>query len=407
MSVKFSFIHTADIHLGRAFSDINFELSESQRSILKVAHEEALNTLGNFAQNNRVDFILIAGDTFDYSEQDLHARLVLSRFLTRMEQAGIKVYLICGNHDPQISYPSEWSFKSSDMINLFGVNCEQKPCLVEKDGFPVARLYPFGFREKVCMESPSDILEKACSKDLFNIGLIHCDYTTQNHPYAPCSEKSLLELDYDYYALGHIHKPIFNDKLIYPGTIQARSCKDSGEHGFCYVTVENCEVVSNQFIICDKVRYYEIEYSLTDVDTAVEAVENLSRLFDGLIKDAKLLIINLTLKGVCKFSRQDIKDFKQTLSTENIVVSNLYDTSKPYCLDIENIKPQEGVLGHLVSMISDDGVCENLIKKTESDLKEVLKLAPDIDFNEILEDSKSELKDICIEILAEEVGIYE
>ena len=79
--MNFSFIHTADIHLGRAFSDINFVLTDSQKRILKTAHEDALSRLADFAIEKKVDFVFIAGDTFDSSEQDLHSMLFLYKFL--------------------------------------------------------------------------------------------------------------------------------------------------------------------------------------------------------------------------------------------------------------------------------------------------------------------------------------
>ena len=89
--MNFSFIHAADIHLGRPFSN----LSEIQTC--KNAVEKAFNNLIDYALVKNVDFVLIAGDTFDSTEQDFESKLILKEGLKKLEAADIKVFIICGN----------------------------------------------------------------------------------------------------------------------------------------------------------------------------------------------------------------------------------------------------------------------------------------------------------------------
>ena len=96
--MTFSFIHAADIHLGRPFSNI------SNTQTCKNAVEKAFKNFIDYALVKNVDFVLIAGDTFDSDEQDFESKLILKEGLNKLAAADIKVFLICGNHDPINSY---------------------------------------------------------------------------------------------------------------------------------------------------------------------------------------------------------------------------------------------------------------------------------------------------------------
>lgn len=400
--MAFSFIHTADIHLGRAFADINHELSTAQKEILKTAHEAALEELCNFAIERNVDFVLIAGDTFDECEHDLHSKIVLTSILKRLENNNINVYIICGNHDPAISYTNELAFKNSNKIHIFGVNTDCKPTIIDQNNKSIVCLYPFGFNTHEYKNSPCKELKKATSKELFNIGLIHCDIMGDNNTYAPCSEKELLELNYDYYALGHIHKPYENGKIIYSGTPQARSRKDEGAHGFRYVNVNNNQIISNEFITCDKIRFCNVDYSLTDDATATETIENLQEQLYQYKSAVKLSIINLTLSGVCRYKKHKLEEIKAELSGENLIINEISDNSVIE-VDIEQINSSGGVLSHIINNTKTAEKLKILLDKTSNDISEVLKLADCIKQENLSIPAISIAENICREIYGKEV----
>jgi len=107
MAREFSFLHIADIHLGRAFSDIS--LYNENMALCKDACEKAFNKIIDTAIKKSVDFILIAGDSFDNDEHDLHTKLLFKKSLEKLADNGISSYVICGNHDPismYMDYPS-------------------------------------------------------------------------------------------------------------------------------------------------------------------------------------------------------------------------------------------------------------------------------------------------------------
>ncbi len=395
--MKFSFIHTADIHLGRAFADIDYELSPEQKNIINTAHEEALGELCDFAIDKEVDFVLIAGDTFDDCEHDLHSRLVLYNFLKRLETNEIGVYIVPGNHDPENSYTKELGFKTSEYVKIFGVNIPSKTLVIKnRAGEEAAVIYPFGFKTTEYPASPCRVLEKAKSKDLFNIGLIHCDRSGgDKNVYAPCSEKELLDLGYDYYALGHIHKPDLGEKIVYPGTIQARSRKDTGEHGFCYVNVDNNSIVSNEFVKCDKVRYYNLTVSVTGDETEIETIEKIQLQIGELSRGVKLVIINLTLEGVCGYKKPENNILKTELSNAGVIISGVENNSV-IDMDVDLIKSSGGVLAQILSAADND--IQMIAEQTDRDLSDILKLVPEFDRNVPAPEAAEIVQNICKEI---------
>ncbi len=397
--MKFSFIHTADIHLGRAFADINYELSPSQKNILNIAHEKALETLCDFAIEKNVDFILIAGDTFDDCEHDLHSRLVLYNILKRLEINNTGVYIIPGNHDPESSYTKELGFKDSDYIKIFGVNIPYEPLAIKnKNGENVAIIYPFGFKTTEFPHSPCTVLSKAQDSTLFNIGLIHCDKTgDKNNVYAPCTEKELLELGYDYYALGHIHKPDIGKKIVYPGTLQARSRKDTGEHGFCYIEVDNNNIVSNSFVTCDRIRYYNLVYSVNEDETEMNTISNILTETGRLSSGIELIIVNLILEGVCKYKKPEKELLKREISNERVVVSNIEDNTSAE-QDLDTIKSSGGVLSQMLVALETEDTLASIADITDKELADILKLTENFNRTEVQQQSVKITENICKEV---------
>ena len=122
--MSFSFIHLADIHLGRPFSCLSeFSCSEMDLSVYKNAVEKSLEKVFDFAVNKRVDFILISGDTFDNTEFDISSKFVFKNFLKKLEKEKIQVYVVCGNHDPISSYnKNTFNFDEDSIVKIIGLN---------------------------------------------------------------------------------------------------------------------------------------------------------------------------------------------------------------------------------------------------------------------------------------------
>lgn len=409
--MTFSFIHTADIHLGRPFSNIkDFSNDEKIKELYKKAVEKSFNNFIEYAQNKNVDFVLIAGDTFDSDEQDFESKLILKEGLKKLENSNIKVFLICGNHDPISSYDKNtFNFNENSIIKIVGLNSNQYENFIVSDNEnnPVAQIHALSFKENYFKENPVKYFTEA-DKNIFNIGLLHCDLDAgKDSPYAPCSKSELDNLNYDYWALGHIHIPTEN----YVGTIQGRNTKETGSHGIKYVKVENGLIQKETFVPVDIIRFEDIEIDLsqeTDITSATlfiqEQVQNISEI------NCELFFVRINLIGFVNFYNEITDEVVETIcekikndSCGKICISQINNNliSK---VDDEALNEDEGIAGALYKTINTEENINLVFNKTEEQLKNLLNhcnfSAEEFELfkEEIKNKTKETSKNICTQI---------
>jgi len=82
-------IHLADLHLGKRLKE--FPLLEEQQDIL--------NQVIHYCEENKVDFVILAGDIFDKGIPPTDALDMFDAFLAKLAQLQIEVFALGGNHD--------------------------------------------------------------------------------------------------------------------------------------------------------------------------------------------------------------------------------------------------------------------------------------------------------------------
>ena len=94
----FRFLHAADIHLDSPLTGLS-RYEGLPADEIRRATRAAFDNLVDFACDEPVDFVIIAGDMFDGDWRDMGTGLYVARAMGRLEQAGIPVFLLQGNHD--------------------------------------------------------------------------------------------------------------------------------------------------------------------------------------------------------------------------------------------------------------------------------------------------------------------
>ena len=95
---RFRFLHAADIHLDSPLHGLSRYEGlpvEDIRSATRVAFDNLIA----YAIDERVDFVVIAGDLFDGDWRDMGTGLYFARAMGRLDQAGIPAFVLAGNHD--------------------------------------------------------------------------------------------------------------------------------------------------------------------------------------------------------------------------------------------------------------------------------------------------------------------
>lgn len=273
--MKFKFIHTSDIHLGSILHINGSSEDEKIKHLRKVTYN-AFAELCKAACDNDARFIVISGDLFDNDYRSVYADRFFADRSRELEERGIDIIVISGNHDPSGEHRS--LFKLPENVHFLSSE-EPEVYNVYNKGEPMARIVGQSYKYK----SVARPLHKSYPEpdgNIFNIGMLHTQLEPNDRRYVPCTMQELTEnRSIHYWALGHIHKPIvlnLNNPVIgYPGTPQGR---DFGEEGICgcyLVEVEDAKVTSMEFLPLSLAVYKRVE-----IDIGTDALINAESLTD-------------------------------------------------------------------------------------------------------------------------------
>ncbi|WP_342430175.1 DNA repair exonuclease [Neobacillus sp. FSL H8-0543] len=253
---QISFIHAADLHLDSPMVGLK-HLPASILSRVRESTFIALQKVTMAAIDHQVDFVIIAGDLFDGEDRSLRAQSRFRAEMLKLLEKDIPVYVIHGNHDHL-----NGSWVHLDMPpNVFIFNSKNEIKVLKTKRGDLVHLYGFSYPQRHVFERKIDDYEKVDGAD-FHIGILHGNEASgkEHDNYAPFSVKDLLEKQFDYWALGHIHKRTIlseSPPIVYSGNIQGRNMKEIGVKGCYHVSLKdldaNMEFVSTSDIVWEEV----------------------------------------------------------------------------------------------------------------------------------------------------------
>ncbi len=293
----FRFIHAADPHLDSPLLGLE-SYEGAPVETIRGAARRAFENLVRLALDEKVDFVLIAGDLYDGDWKDYSTGLFLTGQMARLKEAAIPVFLISGNHDAasiitkKLILPDNvrhFSSRSAKSLEVPGL-----PVMVHGQSFP-QREVP----ENLVPGYPAAVTGR------FNIGLLHTSLmgNAAHDTYAPCTLAELLAKGYDYWALGHVHQPtVFCQEpwIGFAGNLQGRHVRETGARGCRLVTVDDSlRIISNEFRPLDMVRWQVIEVDLIGIDQEGEVLNRLSEQLRQAVNEAgeRLLAVRIVFTG--------------------------------------------------------------------------------------------------------------
>ena len=293
----FRFLHAADTHIDSPLEGLE-AYDGAPVAALRGATRVAFENLVRLALDQRVDFLLLAGDIYDGDWKDFSTGLFFTRQMARLKAAEIPVYLIAGNHDAASVLTRRLTLP--DNVQVFSTRTAETKTL---DGLPVA-IHGRGFPhravpENLALEYPARLPGQ------FNIGLLHTSLTGApgHDTYAPCCLADLAAQGYQYWALGHVHEPRVLARapwVVYPGNPQGRHIRETGARGCQLVTVgDDLEVVEAEFRALDVVRWARLEVDVSDEDNnaAVYARIGTALARAAMEAEGRLLAARIVLVG--------------------------------------------------------------------------------------------------------------
>lgn len=292
----FKFIHCADLHLDSPLRGLSAH-EDAPVEMIRSATRRALQNLVNLAITEHVRFVVIAGDLFDGDWPDYSTGLFFNSLMSRLNDVGIFVYVVRGNHDAASNITRHLVLPPN--VHEFATDHGQTYLL---DDLRVA-IHGQGFSHREVMENlvlnyPDPV------PGYLNIGVLHTSLEGhEGHaPYSPCSVTDLVQKNYDYWALGHVHKRQVirevNPCILYPGNIQGRHIRETGDKGCTLVTVEGRNISFDHRSL-DVLRWYLAEIDLSGVKSHDGFLQRVSAAFQEHVEANRgcLLALRLEFSG--------------------------------------------------------------------------------------------------------------
>ena len=315
MSLRF--IHFSDTHLG--FSDLDLA-DKDGNNIRENDVYKSFSNIIDIIIERKPDFVVHAGDIFHRSSPTNKALIVAAQQLSRLSQANIPFYMVAGNHDyPKSSFTTPIHDLYSSVIKgkvFYSEEYEQ----FEQDRYIIHAL-PHINNENVFENEALKI--GITNRRKINILVSHLsilNFRNEEFGERVLPDKALDKLkDFDYVALGHIHKYNHIKKygnVFYSGSTERFSSSEFGyEKGIIEVTID--KETSSEFIPIATRNGYSIKIENCSNKKKDEILGEIK----AVSKDMKLenSIVNISFTGLTQtqfyeITKEDLdKLFNKTL----------------------------------------------------------------------------------------------
>jgi len=356
---RFKFLHAADIHLDSPLKGLALRREDRAEEIRGASRKACVNLI-EAAVEHEVAFLVIAGDLFDGDWKDLKTGLFFAEQMGILSRAGIKVFVVYGNHDAetvirrQLPWPENVTVFSSRRPQTTEI--EDLRVAIHGQSFPTPEV-----TENIALGYP------APEAGWFNLGILHtaCDGREGHQPYAPCTVDQLVTHGYDYWALGHVHKrEILNETphVVFLGNLQGRHIRETGAKGATLVSVDDGRVVGIEPLILDAARWAHIRVDLTDISAKQEIFIALRNALRDEVAAAgdRPLAVRLELEGPTQLHSELVADPAGLHGEAESVAFGVSDSIWIERIESSTADPAAGplaersdVLGELVHLIGE------------------------------------------------------
>lgn len=309
-------IHTADVHLDSPLQTLALR-DPDLREKVQCASRNAFTCIVEQAIEQQVTAVLIAGDLFDGAARSAKTAAFLLAELSRLNEAGIQVFYIKGNHDALNPLTGETTLPEN--VHVF----DGDGGMVQLVGCDVW-IHGVSFSEKKAEKS---LVGKFSTPvpDAINIGMLHTSLngSALHDVYAPCTVQELIDTGFNYWALGHIHKRQVHCEapwIVMPGIPQGRDIGEPGPQSATLVTIDDGRITTSEFPT-SSIEFTTLQLNVTALEEAPElqvlAKNALQELIASLRSDDG--IVRVRLQGQNSLRWQWLRDREQWIESFNLL----------------------------------------------------------------------------------------
>lgn len=402
MADEVRILHAADIHLDSPLRGLDGTADEQTVHELRRATAGALHNLVDLALQEQPSAVAIAGDLYDGDAKDYQTGRTFVREMQRLEEADIPVMVIAGNHDAasvitrSLTPPPNVHVFSTDRPERFAL--EDRGLVFHGQGFPDRAV-----DENLVANYPKRV------PGLINVGLLHTSLAgyAEHDTYAPCSLDDIAATEYEYMAMGHIHKRgdpfvVGSTTAAFSGNLQGRHIRETGPKGAYLVTLGEGEQPQLEFVALDVARWEVAHVDTTDASDLSDVLDRTGKELREIRAAAgsRVVAVRVMLNGTSEAAyeladheklREEIKAIAEPLDIAvNKVKNNTTVPTAPRMLSLAN-------RADLKAAKNASELSEPLLRKTLSKLETAIKPALkgakpagddlDVDFEALREDA--------------------
>lgn len=336
------FIHVGDTHIGAVYKNDarNADIQDSFRQVI------------DFAINDKVDFIVHAGDMFNEGNPSLDALLFVTDQLNRLKEADIKIFIVPGSHDVGIGERDsilELFDRNGLLVNLNSkryVKNEEDKFILKGETYRNAFICGVqGKRSRVENYIFKRLHIEADPDTWIKIFIFHHTISTLGERFKDLDTESLPK-GFDYYAAGHWHghkDGIKYDKGViqYPGSTEycdEKEIIDNPNRGFYVVEYSDRGISSIEYKILNTRDKDILVFSADGKDALTLKTDILSKLTKN---NGKILVIKISGKLLGKRSEFNIIDIKKAADDAGYSYTSI-NTSKLMDSDDVTVDVSEG-----------------------------------------------------------------
>lgn len=345
------FIHTGDLHLGLKFKNVSFHQDKAieRRRELWSSFERIVE----YAANKNYDFLFIAGDLFEESYFTIGD---ITRVRDTFKDAdNVNIIISAGNHDymgkKSLYNRIDWT-ENVTIFNTMGI---------QKKEFPHLNTSIYGYSwDSMEIEDHKlfKSMEESLDKSKNNILVLHGDIGVRSK-YLPLDLNELKELNMDYIALGHIHKPEkIGENIAYCGSPEPLDFGEIGERGIIEGTIKN-KNLKFKFLPFSKRRFLQVEITINENMGYPDIVNEIKNIDIG---NKNMDFYRINLKGFIQRGIS-IVNLEKSLKDHFYHVEIKNKTTIDYDLESLERDNEENIIGEFIKEMKKKGLDNTIVKE--------------------------------------------